>query len=435
MSKFKDTQNIGKVINDLTGQKPEILSEKEAFNYIMPTMQRLYNMIRPSQISVDNSNIVFFNSTEDNSDNYFTGQLIDYYNSASATFSNFINLRRNMLIGEGLKPIVASGDTLYQPTIEFLNRENEFGESLANEIWGNMCMDYSLFESFFLENIFGKDGKVASVIHHSPDSIRAVANSNANLSYTEIYQISRNWGRSNQTGKYVKEAKTGVPIYAWNPQNWASSGGRQLLGSKRYNGKNQVYTIPSYASILNYIQLDAELSEYALSTVTKGFVPQVIVTLNGNPDAKSKQEFINRFRQRYSGPNSERILFIWTTSEQEKPTITPFQNSDITDLLKALDAMCAQKISSGMGGNLELAGVQTANNSLQSDLNKLAVSYNYYYKTIILPLQMEMLKTLNKIFRLNGLSDVTVNTPALTLEVPQTKDAVVQPNNVKDLMK
>ncbi len=416
MSKFKDNNNIAKTIEQLTGQKTDTKEGSEAFSYLMPTMQRLYNLISPNQQTIQPTNLIYFNSNEEYDDNAYFAQLIDLYNNASATFSNIIDLRRNMLIGTGLMPVVENDAA----TLEFLNKPNEYGESLV-EIWEKLCFDFSLFESFALECLYSpkNKGTIASVIHHSPDVVRAVANDNPNLPYVNVFQLSRNWAKTNKHGKYVKQAYSGMPIAAWNPYNWAADGARQLLVTKRYSAGNDVYTIPSYNSILNYVELDAQLARYSLSTVSKGFVPQTIVTLNGNPDKKTKDEFVNKFKNRYSGPDAERILFIWTTDENQKPIIANFAASDVTPMLQALNQISAEKISSGLGCTPELAGLVVGGQSnLQSDYNKLAISYGYYYKRLILPMQLQMIRGLDKIMIVNGLSKLKVTTPPLMLDLP-----------------
>jgi hypothetical protein len=132
----------------LTGKTPETIAEKDAFNYLMPVMTKLYNLIQPSLTTIESNNLIYFNSNEE-VDNAYPNQLIDYYHNASATFSNLIDLRRNMLIGDGLKPVQENDAA----TLEFLNKPNEFGETLL-DIWEKLCFDFSLFESYALEVLY-----------------------------------------------------------------------------------------------------------------------------------------------------------------------------------------------------------------------------------------------------------------------------------------
>jgi len=437
MTKFKDKGNISQVIGDLTGKKPEIIDEKQAFNYLMPTVQKLYNLIQPYQSTVQSNNVVFFSSNEENDDNAYWIQISDLYSNASSTFANLIDLRRNMLQGAGgLIPVVPETDALYQPTIDFINQENEMGESLQ-DIWLKLCLDYSLMETYFLECLYSQEGKVASVVHIQPNKVRAVANpENPNIDLIARWELSNSWGLTNKAGKYRKPATSGIPVANWNPSTWATDGARQILNCKRYTAGGGFYTIPSFNAILPYAELQAQLATFSLNTVAKGFVPSSIVVLNGNPSKKEKDEFISRFKTRYTGANGERILFIWTTNEGEKPEIMPFNTVDQTPLIEALNKLSVEAIASGMGAPFELVGAG-GGVSLQTDANRLVASYNYYLQSRIKPMLGEMLKTLNKIFLVNQLSQVKVDVEKLTSEAisPITPVQNQPVNNVKDLMK
>jgi len=427
MTKVKDNGNIAKTIESLTGQKPEVREEND-FNYGLQVVEKLYNLIQPYQQTVEPNNLVKFSSSEEVGDDAYWLQLIDLYNNASSTFSNLIDLRRNMLVGSGLIPTVEETDALYAPTIEFLNRENEFGESLQADIWQKICFDYSLMETYFLECIYSQEKKVVSINHWTPTKCRAVAPDNPDLNYVNVWQLSNSFGRTNKAGKKNPVATSGKPVANWQPKNWAIDGGRQILNCMRYSAGNNFYAVPSHNAILPYAELQAQLAIFSLSTVSKGFAPQNLVILNGNPDKKAKDEFVRHFKQRYTGANGERTLFIWTTGA-EKPEILPFNSTDITPMIESLQRISVESIASGMGASIELVGT-SAGASLQTDMNKLATAYNFYQISRIKPMLAEILKTLNKIFRLNGLSDVKVVVEPLKIDTaPSQAPVVIQPNN------
>jgi len=432
MSK-KDTGNIGNVITEMTGKPAVVKTGEEALNYLMPTMQRLYNLIQPYQQIVQSNNVVYFNSNEDISDNAYYIQVQDLYSQASSTFANMIDLRRNMLIGNGLIPNVEETDALYAQTVEFLNKENQYGMSMQ-DIWQLIGFDYALFESYYLECLFSpkNKGTVEEVIHHAPNIVRGVAHDNPNMPFVRHWMLSYSWGTTNKGGKSTKTANSGIPIDNWNPEGWAESGARQLIQCKRYSAGNNFYAVPSFNSILSYASLEAELARYSLNTVTKQFAPTTIVVLAGNPDKATKDLFVNKFKQKYTGSDAERTLFIWTTSENEKPQILPFQTQDVTPMLQALDMIAIQKIASGMGASVELIGATTGGQSLQNDMNKLKTAYDFYLFAHIIPMQKQMVATLNKIMRRNGLADVTVVTSPLKMDTGQA--APVPANNVKSIL-
>ncbi len=409
-----------------TSNKP--LVEKDVFNYAMPALHKLYSEIQPNTTTVSTNNIIYFNSNEEVDDNAYCEKLLDLYTNASATHSSLINLKRNMLIGNGLEPIKKDD----QAAIEFINQNNSYGESLQ-DIWSKMCLDFAIFESYGLEINYNRNGKIQEILHICPNLIRAVANSiNPNIPSITQWMLSYNWSRiSNRNYRRYTVATSGIPIANYNPDKWASDGGKQLLYVKKYTGGNIPYAIPSYNSILPYVQLDAALSTYNLNSVKKGFTPQTIVNLPGAPTEEEKQQFINKFKQRYSTEDGERLLFLWFQDKDNMANIQAFNELDNTAMVKLLNDVLTQKIASGHNANLELAGIQgTGGQSLQADANKIAVSYNYFYTSVIQPMQKVMLEGINKIMKFNGLSEVTVVTPPLALETPQPQAAAVpQANN------
>jgi len=402
-----------------------IVPKEQAFDYAMPVLQKLYAEINPNTTTINTGNVIYFNSGEEIEDNAYPAKLLDLYTNASSTHSNLINLKRNMLIGEGLIPV--DGDSQTQA---FLEQKNSFNESLQN-IWSKLCLDYAIFEAYGLETIWNKNGQVAEVVHICPSLIRAVANPiNLNIPIINTWMLSYQWALiSNRNYRRYTVATSGIPIKNWNPNTWADDGGKQLMYVKRYTAGNQPYAIPVYNSILPYVQLDNALGTYNLNSVTKGFTPQTIVSLAGQPTQEEKDSFINKFKQRYSSQHGERVLFIWSTDADSKPTIIPFNELDNTPMLKMLDDVLTQKICSGHGANPELAGIQgSAGMSLQADANKIATSYNFFYTTNIAPMQKQMLEGINAIMRQNGLSDVTVVTPVLDLNNTSAKPAAVVPS-------
>jgi hypothetical protein len=424
-------ENIKKTLEEVDNKLADalIVPQKDAINFAMPVLQKLYAEVNPNITTCSTNNILYFNSTEEIEDNAFFMQVLNTYQMKSSTFASLINLRRNMIVGNGLEPVVSPTNPKYQPTIDFLNNPNTFGETLQEQ-WNKLAFDYSLFECYGLEVIYNGLGNIVETIHIDASTIRAKANQNPSIPITDTFYISRQWAYiSNKNFKRYTVANSGIAIPAYNPKQWAIDGGRQLLYVKRYNSGNNFYAIPSFMSILSYCELEYLLSQYHLGTVSKGFFPQVIVSLAGNPNEEEKQKFTTAFKNKYSGADKEKIMFIWTTNADDQPKIIPFQQAATdNNIFEILNNLTIQRICSGMGASLELAGISAGNTSLGGDANKLAVAYNLHYTNIIRNLQKTMLEGINKIMKINGLSEVTVVTPPLKLDttVEQTAPTATQ---------
>lgn len=419
---------IKKTLNEL-GTNATVVDSKDAVNFAMPILSKFYAEVNPN-ITTSNFNVLYYNSTEDIEDNAFFAQLLNTYQMKSSTFANLINLRKSMITGNGLE-LVDPNNANAQATLEFINRPNTFGESLQ-EIWNKLAFDYSLFEAYCLETIYNGQGKIVEVVHIDPSIVRAKANENPNIPTTDVFYLSRNWAYiSNKNYKRYTATNSAVMIPAWNQSKWAQDGGRQLMYVKRYAAGNNFYAVPSYIAILPYCELEYQLSSYHLGTVSRGFFPQVIVRLTGNPSEEEKAKFTNAFRNKYSGADKEKILFIWTTNSDDAPEIIPFQQAATdNNIFDILNNITTQKICTGMGANADLAGISTEGASLGGDANKLSVSYQYFYNTTIRNMQKTMLEGINKILKINGLGEVTVVTPPLnfTGEQQAPTNNTINPN-------
>ena len=101
------TDNIKEALEsvDEVYSNAQEITGKERFDYLMPSLQKMYSEIAPNQVTLKNG-VVYFNSNEDENDNAYPFQLIDLVKEASATHTACLNLRTDLVIGNGLEPVV-----------------------------------------------------------------------------------------------------------------------------------------------------------------------------------------------------------------------------------------------------------------------------------------------------------------------------------------
>lgn len=382
-------------------------TNKEKLNYAMPMLHNLYEMINP-HLTTSNKGVVYFNSSMDVEDNAYPVQLTDLYNEGSATHSSLINLKRDLLIGEGLVALDAEAATM-------LTKVNSHGDNLQ-KVWNKICMDMALLESYALQVIYNKGGRVFEIMHQDISKVRAVDEEEFESSLVKTWLISNRWAKiTNKTYKRFTVNNTAKAIPNFNPETWSVDGARQLAVCRKYTPNAEIYSIPSYQSVLKYIQLDAELANFHLNKVSGGLFANAIVYLTGDPDEEEKKKFVNDFKRKYVGSNKEKLLFVWGdyVADNQLPKVIPFSTEDQQDVFKELNDIITQKIVTAHRATPELAGIQTNNASLGGDANKLNVSREYYIQTVIEPMRKEMLETFNSIININGSAGFTVNNSKL----------------------
>ena len=384
----------------------------EKLNYIMPNLTKLYTEINPNQI-VTRNNVVTFNTNGYTSDNAYPLQLVDLMREASSTHTACINLRVDLTTGNGLEPVKEND----LETLKFINHVNKMGDNWQ-KIWQKLCYDYEVHGMYALQTVYNRQGKIAECYHTDISTVRAQDSENdLNLPITDTWLLSRKWGKS-------ARVKNVVQIPNFNPDTWSQDGGRQLLVSKKYQSGNDIYALPHYNSVINYIKLDHELSKYHLNKVAGGFFPNVIVQLAGNPTDEEKQEFKNKFMSRYVGADKEKILFVWNEGDDSvEPKIIPFSTNDDSQVYEILNNILTQKILTAHQVIPELASLPTQGSSLGGDSNKINVSRAYMIETVIKPEQKAMLEDINMIFNHNGLSKVTVTNEALKLDTEDVEQS------------
>jgi hypothetical protein len=390
MTKYKNTEEPSKAIN-----------------YAMPESINLYQMINPN-LTTTKRGVVYFNSSMDYEDNAYPQQLVDLYNEGSATHSALVNLKRDLLIGNGLQ----SDDT---NTVEFLNKVNTHGDNLQ-KVWNKICTDYAIFESFATQIIYRKDGGLYELLHQDMSKVRAMDEEDLSTNIVKTWLISNQWAKiSNKQYKRFTTDNTAVSIANFNPSQW-SIDGRQLAVCKQYSPNSEVYAIPSYQSVLQYVMLDRELNNYHLNKVSGGLFANAIVYLTGNPNDEEKKKFINDFKRKYVGANKEKLLFVWGDfTDTQMPKVIPFSTEDSKDVFAELNEIITQKIITAHRATPDLAGIATKGSDLGGDANKLAVSRAYYIKSVIEPMRKEMLDTINSILSNFGMGEVYVENEELNL--------------------
>jgi len=389
---------------------------KEKFNYVIPAFEKMYAEINPRQVTLKN-NIIYLNSTEDRNDNAYMFQCQDLYRNASATHSACINLRHDLTVANGLEPVNED-----PATQEFLDRVNRVGDTWQ-DIWEKICFDQQLHGMFSLQLLYNREQEIPEVIHIDISNVRAISNKENEefVPYIDTWALSNKWADISTKNRYTPN-NSAASIANFNPNSYKEDGYRQLLVHRDYQSGNFPYGLPHYNSVLKYIQLDNELSKFHLNKVSGGFFPNVIVKLAGNPSEEEKDEFVRNFKRKYLGTDNEKVMFIWNEGEDVEPEIIPFSTNDDNQIFEILDRVTTQKILTANQIMPELASLPSEGQSLGGDANKINVSRQYTIETVIKPIQKSMLKTINKIFKHNGLSSVTVTNEALKLNEQENKN-------------
>jgi len=382
---------------------------------------KFYQMINPN-LTTSHMGVVYFNTNESYEDNAYPVQLTNLYNEGSPVHSSLVNLKRDLLIGNGLK----SDDPI---TNEFLNTTDEEGNSMQTT-WEKLCSDYSIFESYSIQIIYNKVGGLHSILHVEQSKVRAKSeNDMLNTNIVKTWYVSNNWAKiTNKRQTLTNVNNSAIPIANFNPKSWSIDGGRQLAVCRKYIANADVYSIPSYQSVLQYIMLAKELANFHLNKVSGGLFANAIIYLSGNPTDQEKRLFVDQFKRKYQGSNGEKLLFVWGENLELAPKVVPFSTEDNSEVFNELNDIITSHIITAHRATPDLAGIASKGVSLGGDTNKLIAARKYYIETVIKPMRKSMLQTLNGVLSKFGYQDVYVENDELTLDT--NKDTTIDNNPV-----
>ena len=355
-----------------------------------------------------------------NRQNNYPDQLIKLFTS-SALHSRIIKTKVRQILGQGF--VFDEQDPNAKITADFIQTINEAGESLF-QVAGKIILDWMIFGGFsFLVHWNREWTKIAAIEHIDFSKVRVppVTNVTGDI---QFYWYSPDW----QT---QRPKKVGIP-----PFNVASAienklayqsaldhnNSEELEKLIRKNGTttqmyrycphtpgNYYYPWPDYVATITSILADIQSDTYAYMSLRNGMSADTIITLYGHNDPAEGQKEAQKFlRQHAEARNAGRpIIRFAKDKENNGISVDMIQNNRVDTRYTAINENSLQKILSGHGvTSPNLFGIMTPGKLGSTD--ELATGYELFDTYQIVPLQLEFVGILNKLFEVNQLSTLSV---------------------------
>lgn len=292
--------------------------------------------------------------------NAFPQQLI-YLLNKSATHNAIVQQKVLYIIGEGVKGVP-------QEKIEQWNKYDTF-----QEFRFKTTHDAKVIGGFACEVIYNRAG-VPSYYHIDISKIRT-------LDHTE-YFYAEDWGKAK------KEDITTYPAY--NPKV-AKPMSKQIFYYREYRAGLDVYPLPEYYPALNYIDIDARISNFHQNNITSGFSAGHILQLfKGEPTPEEARLFKRKLKEYHQGDsNAGSVMLVYNAKDEPSAELTPLMSSDLETMFLELNKtvesniFIAHQVVSPM-----LLGVKE-----QGQLggrNELAVAAELFHRQYVRPNQMRL---------------------------------------------
>ena len=259
------------------------------------------------------------------------------------------------------------------------------------EVFEKLVIDRVLFGGFALNIVKANDGGIAEFYH--TDFSRLRAGKEDDFGNIGSYWYSIDWkGTTLNPNKYKP-----VEIESFNML--PDSAPSQILYDKTcYTPGMSYYPAPDYLAGVTTIQLDIEIKNFHLNNMQNSMMPSMAVSFTNGVPGEEEMDMIQRqLESKYASTNNAGKFFLFFSENPETaPVITPIPNnaSDAwyTNMAPQIEnnILTSWRITSPM-----ILGIRTPGSL--GGRAEILDSYQLFLQTVIIPIQEEVLKTLEKV--------------------------------------
>ena len=324
--------------------------------------------------------------------NLYPQFLIDlYYNSS--THAAIINTTSEMIAGEDI--VVEESKNLEQfvKLKKFFAEAN--GKETLHEVIKKLSFDFKLQGAFAIHIIWNKAKTEIAEIYHIPVERVRASRPNA-MGVVDCYYVCSDWSNT-RTNRPMK-------IAAFNTKDRTNPS--QLLYSGLYSPNMDIYHTPDYLAANNWALVDQRVAEFHLNNISNGFSGSYMISFaNGVPTQEERFQIERSLAEKFTGAsNSGKFVLTFSDDKTRTPEITPITVSNADKQYLALQELLVQNILTGHRVTSPmLMGIKN-DTGLGSNVDEMNAAFEIYLNTVVVPYQKHILKTLSKIFEVNGIN-------------------------------
>lgn len=349
----------------------------------------------------------------DNEKNQFPDELIKYKNN-SALHGSIIEALIYRIKGNGFT---------YDTSSNKASATQKFIEEIdANELLSRVSADHVLFGGFSIATVWGVDYKKITNIEHVDFS--KVRSSIVDPSTGKVPGYFYAWDWNTQRPQNVMF----IPVFSEDTakenaekykklqeqfdlsndnlkliEKWFQEPTTQLLYYKPYRAGSFYYPYPKYIGGINAIKTMIMADQYGINSMENGMAVDYIINMIGQYTDEDKKKESAAVLKQVTDPKRKRwpLIVFSPTAEQKveiKSISAPGQDKNYTAIHdnSEQEILNAHSITSPL-----LVGIKTPGQLGGSE--ELQDAENLLYETAVRPIQLEILKVMNSIMKINDL--------------------------------
>ena len=312
-------------------------------------------------------------------DNQFPEYLWGLY-TRSAIEQSIINGIADYVHGEGVtnvNPVIKEG------------RINKDGETL-DDILDKILIDYPIFGGFALNIIFNYDHEVSEIYWLDMRKVRVDE-------YERKAFVCDKWSWGSKPIEYALFDRK-VLEASWKTDNPINS------CVFYYKGKitRSVYPLPIYHGALAAIETSTEIANFHLRNILNNMEPSAIITFkNGVPTEEEKKKIEKKMIEKFSGSsNAGKFMLNFCDDGEHGVEVSRLSEDKMDEKFKSLSESTMKEIFIAFRATPALFGVNPEGNGFSKE--EFLQAFELYNKTMILPMQKEIVRCFNKIYNVDS---------------------------------
>lgn len=339
----------------------------------------LASYTRPEVTEVKNRDWVGYG--EDN--NYYQ-YLIDRF-IGSPTNNAIINAVSDLIYGKGID----ATDSNKKPD-EYAAMRSLIHEDCLRKV----TSDLKLMGQAAFQVIYSEGGDQVAQVEHMPiQTLRAEkCNEEGEI---EAYYYCADWENLGPNDEPERFAAFGT-----------SNESIEILVIRPYKAGYYYYSPVDYQGGLPYAELEEEVANYHINNIKNGLAPSMMINFNnGVPDDKERMEIERKIREKFSGSsNAGNFILAFNESKELAATIDAVPLSDAPAQYEFLSAEAMQKLMiSHRVTSPMLLGIKD-DTGLGNNAEEIQTASVLFDNTVIRPFQNLIIKALDEILAVNGIS-------------------------------
>ena len=331
--------------------------------------------------------------------NSYFQYLIDRY-TGSPTNNAVIKGFSQLIYGKGLD----ATDSSRKPS-EYASMMNIFRKDCVRKL----VNDLKLMGQCAIQVIYSKDRKTIAQVEHMPIETLAMEKCNEDVEIEGFY-YSSDW-----SSLKPNEIPKRIPAFGTSKEPI------EILYVRPYVAVFYYFSPVDYQGVLQYAQLEEEVSNYHINNIQQGLNPSMILNFNnGVPNEEERDLIESRITEKFAGSsNAGRFILAFNENAETAATIEPVPLSDAHNQYQFLSDESMRKIMVAHGVvSPMLLGIKDQS-GLGNNADELQTASTLMDNTVIRPFQELLIDAFDKILAFNN---ITLNLYFKTLQPLEFQD-------------